>query len=192
MRMSGRSIGAGLLVLGTLLTGCTGAPPMADHVYLLRPDVTVTATEGAPLRLKSVRIPPYLDQRGLVLQTGPSEIEVAKHHRWAEPLDGALERYLQVAIARRSGRPVETAPLSRPETGAEGPETIAVRIHQLHGTESGHVRLVADWRITGEGEPEMHSFDETRTQSADGYPALVAAHAGLLDALAGAIVDSLD
>ena len=193
MRKSGRSVGLGLLALGVLLTGCASSPPVEDNAYLLRPDFPVaTAGSGAPLRLKSVRIPPYLDQRGLVLQTGPSEIEVARHHRWAEPLDEAMERYLQVAIARQSGRAVETAPFTRAETGADSPEAVAVRIHRFHGTDSGRVRLVAEWRITDAGGSVIHEFDETRTQAADGYPALVAAHAELLDAFAGAIVTSLD
>ena len=42
---------------------------------------------------------------------------VARHHRWAEPLDEAVERYLQVSIANQAGElPFESVPLTT--TGA--------------------------------------------------------------------------
>lgn len=180
----------GLLALGALLTGCAGAPPAENHEYLLRPQGSEVASGvGTPVRLKAVIIPPYLDQRGLVLQTGDAEIQAARHHRWAEPLDEAAGRYLQVGIARQSGRPVEIAPLA----GESSRAVITVRIHQFHGTETGRVRLVADWSVTpAAGEPIIHTFDDAVSQAADGYPSLVTAHAVLLDELAAAIARSLD
>lgn len=180
----------GMLALGILLAGCAGAPPGEDHEYLLRPNgLELAPGDGIPILLKGVVIPPYLDQKGLVLQTGPAEIRVARHHQWAEPLDEAAGRYLQVSIARQAGRPVETAPL----TAAAERDVVTVRIHQFHGTESGRVRLVADWSVTPvSGDSVIHEFDQTLTQAADGYPALVAAHAVLLDELAAAIAQTLD
>ena len=180
----------GIFALGALIAGCAGAPPAEDHEYLLRPDrPDAVQSDGTPVLLKAVVIPPYLDQKGLVLQTGPAEIRVARHHQWAEPLDEAAGRYLQVSIARRSGRPVETVPL----TGSADRDAVTVRIHQLHGTENGRVRLVADWSVTPiSGDSEIHEFDQTLTQAADGYPALVAAHSALLDELAAAIAQTLD
>ena len=75
----------------------------------------------------SVAVAPYLDQKGLVLETGKSEIRVAKHHRWAEPLDESLGRYLQVSIANQGNVDVETVPLTTGRADA----SVAVRIKPL-------------------------------------------------------------
>ena len=180
----------GLFGAGVLLAGCAGSPVVEDHDYLLRPQqMMVSSGSRSVVHLKPVTVAPYLSQKGLVLQTGGSEINVAKHHRWAEPLDEAVERYLQVSVANQADVAVESAPLITEEDG----RTVAVRINQLHGTETGQVRLVADWKVEdADGESALYSIDETVRQAASGYPALVEAHADLLDQLAAAIAESLD
>jgi len=181
---------AALLLAGWLLAGCAGAPPVADHEYLLPPQtLTAPGGDGSVLRLKAIAIAPYLDQKGVVLQTGTTEIRVAKHHRWAEPLDDAIARYLQVSIANQAQVIVESTPL----VSAGRHDSVIVRINRFHGTERGDVRLVADWRVQPtEGEPTIYSFDRSTVQSENGYPALIAAHAELLDDLAHAIARSIE
>ncbi len=173
-----------------LLAGCAGSPPVQDHDYLLRPQkLMVGSGSRSVVQLKPVSVAPYLDQKGMVLQTGDSEIRVARHHRWAEPLDEAIERYLQVSIANQANVTVESGAL----TTADEDATVTLRINQLHGRESGQVRLVADWKVDrGEEGAVLHNFDATTRQTADGYPALVDAHAELLDDLGAAIADSLE
>ena len=181
--MSKRSV---LLVL--LLAGC-GSQPLDQHEYLLRPE---RGAEPAPtaevVRLGKVAIASYLDQDGIVLQTSSAEIHSGRQHTWAEPLDNAIHRYLQVAIGARAGVVVEVAPLT---TRQPKPE-IEVRIHQLHGSTDGDVRLVAEWVLSAEGTAEIHQFDRSVRQSADGYSALVDAHRYLLDELAAAIAAGLE
>ena len=112
-----------LLGLGILLSGCAGSPVVEDHDYLLRPQkMTVSSGSRSVVHLKPVTVAPYLAQKGLVLQTGSSEINVAKHHRWAEPLDEAVERYLQVSVANQADVAVESAPLITEEDGC--PESL--------------------------------------------------------------------
>ena len=172
-----------------LLSGCAGSPPVEDHDYLLRPQkLMVGSGSRSVVQLKPVAVAPYLDQKGMVLQTGDTEIRVARHHRWAEPLDEAVERYLQVGIANQANVTVQSGPLTTDDEDA----TVTLRINQLHGTESGQVRLVADWKVDrGDRGAALYSFDESTRQATDGYPALVDAHAALLDDLAVAIADSL-
>lgn len=190
MNVKRLSLPAGLLCAGLLLAGCAGSRPVQDHDYLLRPQKLMVASSGrSVVQLKPVVVAPYLDQKGMVLQTGSSEIRVARNHRWAEPLDEAVEHYLQVSIANQADVAVESVPLTTVEEDA----TVTIRINQLHGTESGRVRLVADWKVERtDRDPVLQSYDESVTQATDGYPALVEAHAQLLDGLGGAIADSLE
>jgi uncharacterized lipoprotein YmbA len=178
-----------VLCAGLLLTGCAGSPTVEDHDYLIRPQqLMVSSGSRSAVLLKPVAVAPYLDQKGIVLQTSGSEVQVAKHHRWAEPLDESVGRYLQVSIANQAEIAVESAPLTTVEEEA----TVTVRINQMHGTESGRVRLVADWKVDrADKESMLFYFDESVTQSVDGYPALVEAHGDLLDELGGAIAESL-
>lgn len=177
-----------LLVL--LLLGACAGKPVERHEYLLpMPVLSVPGGPGDPVRLLPVMIAPYLDQQGIVLQTAGSEVRVARHNEWAEPLDAALDRYLQVAIANAAGRMVQIAPLVTRMAMTE----VQVRIQQLHGSSDGDVRLVAEWSVaTPDGSRTLHVFDAAEAQPVDGYPGLVAAHAALLDRLASAIAGSLD
>lgn len=172
-----------------LLVACAGQPP-ERHEYLLRPPASASFPAGrVPLRLLPVQLAPYLDQEGIVVQVSDVEVRPAKLNRWAEPLDEAVGRYLQVAIANAAGRPVEVSPLLTGEAGVE----VQVRISQLHGSANGDVRLVAEWWArNAEGVGRLAGFDRTVRQSGKGYTPLVEAHAALLDELADAIAGSLD
>jgi uncharacterized lipoprotein YmbA len=140
------------------------------------------------VRLTAVDVAPYLDRNGIVLYREPAEVHVARQHVWAEPLDASIARYLQVAVGRASGRSVELPPF---ETAAAG-STLEVRIQQLHGSMAGQVRLVAEYRIETQGEEaQLHRFETSEAQRGDGYPALVEAHAAVLDRLAEDIAGAL-
>ena len=178
-----------LPILILLLCGCAGKPP-ARQDYLLRPDSSVVGAEDrSVVRLRQVELAPYLDQDGIVLATADSEIHAGKQNVWAEPLDQSIVRYLQVAIGAAARRTVEVSPLTTPGSAME----IVVRIHQLHGSVDGRVRLVAEWSLTDDqGSVSLFQFESTVRQTTDGYPALVDAHGTLLDELASAIADGLD
>jgi uncharacterized lipoprotein YmbA len=178
-----------VLVLTSALAACAGAG-LERHEYLLRPETaTAPADADGVARLTLVEVAPYLDQDGIVLLGPDSEVHVGKQHLWAEGLNESVQRYLQVAIGTASGRVVEVAPVT---TGRPAPE-IEVRIHQLHGSVDGRARLVAEWSVTqADGSATLHEFESVLRISADGYPALVAAHGELLDELAEAIAGALE
>ncbi len=179
-----------LPVLLLLLGACAGKAPPEHHTYLLRPPPMGALPESRePVLLQPVVVAPYLDRKGIVLQMSEARIRTARHHEWAEPLDEAVGRYLQVGIANAAGRPVEMSPLT---TGSAGVE-VRVRIHRLHGDARGEVRLAAEWSVRSPaGGRSLHDFVLDQRQADDGYPALVSAHAEVLDALAQAIAGTLD
>ncbi len=174
-----------------LCSGCSNKPAPSSE-YLLRPHQADTDIAGAStsIVLGNVGVPPYLDQRGIILETAPNEINAARNHRWAEPLTYSVQRYLQVAIGQAAnldigGQLTPTAKIER---------QINVLIHQFHASVSGDVRLVAEWRILNRptGEVLAHKdFSASETLDADGYPAVVRAHEELLNRLAAAIAAEL-
>jgi len=179
---------AAMLLLPILLAACAGRTPERHEYLLPLPTLDPQTVSDSPIHLLPVSIAPYLDQQGIVLQTQGAEVHVARQNRWAEPLDAAVDRYLQVALANATGRVVEVSPLTTASSATE----VQVRVQQLHGNAGGKVRLVAEWSVVNPaGERTLHHFDATVAQQVDGYPALVDAHATLLDRLARAIAASL-
>ena len=177
-----------LLPLLLLLAACSSQPTQTS-TYLLRADSEpqsghrVPATDVAFGRLE---IAGYIDQPGLVLQTGEGEVHAARYHQWAEPLRGTLEGLLQTEISRHLGRDIRFQP--------DGPVAtrIDVIIDQLHGNAEGEAELVASWRLRrAQGEDQVYHFVGSQPLERDGYAALVEAERHLLLRLAADMAASL-
>ena len=80
-----------LLTLALLLHACAASTP-ATREYLLRDATTAVAAPAgaAEVTLDSVRMAPYLDRAGIVVEVAPLQIVEARYERWAEPLGLAL------------------------------------------------------------------------------------------------------
>ena len=69
-----------------------------------------------------------------------------------------------------------------------------IRIDEWHGYLDGEARILATWVLIDVARDKVlsrHRFEQTGALKADGYDALVAAQADLLEALATAIAASL-
>jgi uncharacterized lipoprotein YmbA len=183
-----------VIILGLFcLTACTGSSSIPKtHAYLLRADVQVPNGEQiAPVNvgIGRVALASYLDQSGIVLQTGPDEVHAARQHIWAEPLDDAVRIYLRDAVSAGLGYPV-SGDAARRQTWDY---RIDVGIDQFHGSLDGDVVIDASWIIIDTATQQQlarHRFQQTAAQSDDGYEALIAAKKSLLNELAGAIAAS--
>lgn len=180
-------------ILMVIVTGCA-ATPSPPTEYLLRPPLPETdghVRQAPDAALGRVSVPPYLDRQGIVLETGDQRLQVARNHRWAEPLSRSLRRMLQVGISRASGRAVGD---TRSDT-AGARLVIDVDIHRLHGSVDGQVILAADWQLrdaeSGQVADRYRVVRSTLTAEG-GYDALVRAHVTLLDELSTAIAETLD
>jgi len=175
-----------LLVL--LLGGCAGQPIETSN-YLMRSQQELVSRQLSPsseYALGNVVIASYIDQPGLVLETGDGEIRAAQHHQWAEPIYEMVYNQLFVAISRARGEDI------LPRELVKAPVVIDIRIDQLHGTNRGTARLVAHWWLRRESTlVSAHQFAEEQALAADGYSALVAAEETLLTRLADQIAASL-
>ncbi len=177
-----------LVLLSLVLLGCASAPPQPEY-YLLRGGEGEPGRKLAPSQrfaMGQVRLAPYVDQPGIVVQVGDGEIRTANQHLWAEPMHGAMQRLIGVEVSRALGEDIF------PVTSSHGKRAFDVTIDQMHGTLEGEAQLVAYWSVrTGDELLASYRFSEAQPLSADGYPALVSALRQLLVRLCGEIADSL-
>ena len=172
-----------------LLAACTSQTVESPHYYLLRSPAPITSAQiNEPIlyRLGRVKIATYINQPGLVLQKGSGEINVARHHEWAEPLGISLRQFLATEIGAAANTMIAVS-----DTRGEG-TSIEVTIDQLHGNHRGEAILVAYWNIEPAGGiGSAHQFSESIPLARDGYGALVAAEQILLQQLGQRIGESL-
>lgn len=176
------------LVLVVLLSACASQVPETNY-YLLRSDQNLPSSKLNPSRdfsVGTVDIAPYLNQLGLVMETGDGEMHVASQNLWAEPVYDSVRSYLLTEIALTKGQELLPAKLTQDTT------VVNIRIDQLHGTVDGNAKILAYWWLTDKDNVvAIYRFSETQPLEADGYTALVAAEKILLAGLAKEVAASL-
>ena len=175
--------------------GCTSAPPPERHLYLLD---TTPPSEAYPANLvvglSRISVADYLKRSEIMLQIGPNEVRPAAQHRWAEPLEDGIRRYLRARLSSELQTNVDTN-LRRQSAWRWQVEVV---IDTLHGSTVGSVTLAAHYYLTqpgaNDGAPPTHHGTVAVQQDQDGvgYPALVVAHTRLLDLLARRIAGDVD
>ena len=142
-----------LLLLTLLaLAACAQAPATGEQHSLL-PSARLAAHQQA--LDPRLQVAGYLDQAGLVLETGPATLTGARSHRWAEPLEAQLERSLAAAL---------------PDTEGE----LRVTVSRFQGTADGDARVSGEWRFLGtDGRRAGGTFDKRQALKRDGYEELV-------------------
>jgi uncharacterized lipoprotein YmbA len=181
------------LVALVSLGGCASAPKPTTY-FLLRgePVETTIRLDGSTrVGLGRVIVAPYLlTSAGIVLETGPGEINPASHHQWAEPLDRGLRWYLRAEIGKALG--VE---LGGGLTDVQHWDyVINVSVARLHGTMSGKALIEAEFSIVAADRTQPTSefrFAKSIPLPEEGYAGVVAAEKQLAKDLAGLIADVL-
>lgn len=155
-----------------LLSGCaaTSTPATRTFAFLLDGDWVAEQHVAKP----QVRLPAYLRQAGVVVQTDVNQIHAASYNLWAEPLEEGIMRVLRQQLARRVPA---TEVLTRLEVG----------ITEFHGDLSGKVRLRGDWCLRVNGSDVRSAFSLTRTQGRSGISAMLETQLQLLEDLADQI-----
>ncbi len=166
-----------------LLSACS-SQPVEKRKYTLHPVTLDTEYQTAPsIALGKIELAPYLRHEGILIETNAGDVRNAKHNLWAESLSYSVRRYLQVQLRQALDAPVAL----HTNASVEVPHTVDVVIHQMHGTESGTIKIVASWQVRSADSTEASiesEFVATEKLTADGYPELVRGHKLLLDALA--------
>lgn len=181
-----------LVILAVFVAGCAGKAPELTQ-YLLRADAPdqIAGQPPASIGIGDLTVASYIDDPGLVLESGNGEVRAARHHQWAEPLRESLRSFLASEIAAASARAIGR----RKHAASRWKRRIDIHIDQLHGNADGDATLVAYWAMVDTSSLTLLSekgFSDTEPLSGDGYEALVRAEKTLLSRLAVAIAATLN
>ncbi|ADJ29571.1 protein of unknown function DUF330 [Nitrosococcus watsonii C-113] len=159
-----------------------------------------TATSPAPsnethvartaLIMNPIHAAEFLQHAGIVYETAPHRLNVARQHRWADPLTVQLHQYIYNSLTRQL-----PAVAVYPNTGNAPLKAwqLTVEFNSFHGRFDGKALVAGGWRLrNGDGGVVAQgSFNQAIPLTEDGYEALVAALskglARIADSIAGAI-----
>mgnify|MGYP003700488167 CR=1 FL=1 len=186
---------AGMVLLVLLLGGCIGGgrSPEPDY-YLLTAATGETASRYPHLALGvgPVRVSPFLDRTRIATHNGAT-IRMHDGHRWAEPLDEAVQRVLVQNLGLLTGADVRNFPWTR---RTQPDLALRVDVLDLNATASGEAVLEVNWVLEDiPGDRLVHSghdtFSRYTANAGADTEALVRAYSDLLGRLAIRIVEKL-
>ena len=175
-----------LLAGFALFTGCADLSvlePRADNdrFYFIE-ESPASLPEG---REPSVLVGPssvakYLDQPKLVTMPEENVLEYSDNHRWAEPLEENINRYLQGGLS--NGLETATVGFLRRMDTLKWDYRVGYHIYHLGGQPAGEVKLqVTWWVIAQEGERITFERSLYSTRAAgSGFPGYISAIKELL------------
>lgn len=179
------------LLPALLVLACAGPSPTYTE-YLLRPAAAgESGRVDPPVRvgLRRVAVAPYIDQVGIVIETEAGQVQAARYHQWAEPLQSGLRSFLRAEISAALGYEVSAIPSDE----VAWDYTVDVHVERLHGTMRGTAVMDAVYlvSVSGEGGIREYRFHGSLPLPREGYPGVVDAEADLARELARSIASAL-
>jgi len=180
-----------------VLFGCRSITPSVSY-YILNPlteaSISPVAADGHLSRtvgVSPIELPGYLKRVQMVKLTGPNQLEVSSHHRWADFPDRMIQQVigdnLQMLMTKAR---VHSAPWP---AGLKPDVTVDVTLLELIGTTDKTMLLSAAWTITRNGEVSpSHRTSLSEPITGVGFDELAAAHSRVLETLCRKIADTLD
>jgi uncharacterized protein len=196
--VSGRSRVAIAFAISALVTGCASllgsSPPITYYALTSTSsgDGMSPLDDSRIIAVQTVRLPEYLNQRGIVTRTEANELDVAANSQWAGTLDDNITKVIVADLSRLLGTsrivayPVSAAlPVDR---------VVQVDISWFEAESGGNVRLSAQWIIFGDGGRSYVQIDggSYMASASDGdYRSIAAAMSRALGDLSRDIATSL-
>lgn len=178
----------GLLVLAS----CGTSPKVGYHSLSVTagPDQRITPSVK-PVQVSAVHIPPSLDRKEMVTQTGPNAVDINEQERWSAPLGDMARQVLSLDLRSRLKEGTVVVP---DLPSASDTAQIVVSLLQFGPDPDGKAVLVGGWSVTSgrTGKVVMRHdvslSSNLRDASADGA---AAAMSDLLGQLAANIAKEL-
>jgi uncharacterized lipoprotein YmbA len=182
-----------LALVAASVAGCASPPPPITY-YLLRGD----PVEGqgpidarVSIGIGRIVIAPYLlGSKGIMIETGPSEVRPASRHQWAEPLDSGLRWFLREEVASELGFEIGGGLTDVFDWNYR----VDIFVARMHATMDGRAILESIFVLRsseasdGSGE---YRFTKSVPLPQEGYAGVVEAQRGLARELAGMIASAL-
>ena len=186
-----------ILLVMAGLAGCA-SEPVVVHYYALVPPVSksdevVQRADKPALVIERVELAEYLQQSGMIIQTGDNQLLVSRSNLWAESLGLAVPKAMVRALQRSSDdysyylKSVDWVPRTD--------YRLRLRIDSLQATDKGEVVAAGRYQLISEHGSNPHVFADFnfhRALDADGYEQAVEQMQLLLAEIAEAILASLD
>jgi uncharacterized lipoprotein YmbA len=172
-------------VMGLLiLAACGTSPPVNFHTLSIAGGAGRRPSPGVKsVQISAVHIPPMLDRRQMVTQSGPHAVQLSDRDRWSAPLGDMARRVLSQDLQSRLPEGTVVVP-GMPTTTDTG--RIVVSILQFGPEGSGKAILVGSWSLSsGTGDVlSRHDVSLSTPLSGSGANAAAAAMSDLLGQLA--------
>ncbi|MCU4676010.1 ABC-type transport auxiliary lipoprotein family protein [Catenovulum sp. 2E275] len=174
-----RKLGLLVVIFSCFLFGCASEPPQIKY-YLLPYQSLEQTTSNIQLE---INVAEYLKQDSLVIENEQSELTFAHYHRWAEPLELLIHRYMSKQLLKQL-----TVPQRLDKT------KLIIEIERLYGSVNGKVYLSGYWWIEKHQTDgiERHYFNFQQPQLEAGYRSFVDSTADLLTRLASQVNHELN
>ena len=185
-----------LLVIAGL-TACASEPVVVHYYALVPPvlksDEVVQLTDKPALVIERVELAEYLQQSGMIIQSGDNQLLVSRSNLWAESLELALPKALVRELQRQSDgysyylKTVDWIPRTD--------YRLRLRIDSLQATDQGEVVAAGRYQLISEhgSNPQVFAdFNFRRDLDSDGYEQAVKQMQALLAEIAEAILTSVD
>ena len=182
-----------LLPVALIAAACIKMGPTADvtRYFVLAPvaeSAATTTANGPVIGVGPVTIPSYLDRNAIVTRVGPSEVNPAETHRWAEPFRSMLQQTLAANLTAELGASrALTYPWRR---NLEPSIVVEVDVRRFEPATDGTVTLEAGWAVTAGGQEQHGTTMLTEPTGVAGPDAQVAAMSRLLGQLSAELAEA--
>ena len=180
-----------VLLVGLLLTSCSGGTGVAISYYLIdaREQTPLTEPNQLAVQIVDLHVPQYLERYQIAARSDNSRLVFSDLHQWGENLRKNLLRSLGVNLARL----LNTVDISTPVMRASSRPDYRVRLYiaAFERGADGRVQLQARWQVDG-GRDAMHTEGVTLASSVvSDFPETVIAMADLYSELSQQIAASI-
>ncbi len=178
------------------LVACSSEPVVINYYALVPPvpasDEVVQRSDKPALVIERVDLAEYLQQPGMVIQSGDNQLLVSRNNMWAESLELALPKALVRELQRQSDD--FSFYLKNVDWIARTDYRLRLRIDSLQATDEGEVVTAGRYQLIAEHDPESHVFADFNFQRdlhQDGHAHAVEQIQALLTQIAEAILGSV-
>jgi len=143
-----------------LLAACGGGASIHYHTLMAPADAEPVAVGSTTFVLSDIQLPPQVDVPELVIRHGEGRSKRLENDLWAGPLRDEMKNAISTRLRSAHGLRDMDSLTARPPDGSW---QIRLAVRRLEVWPGDHVRLEADWRLSGVQTVPFCSFQEQKS-----------------------------